>query len=88
MSSKRVGLKARSGAIQAAIAASKGEVAPAVKTRAEGRKAAAKGKPIGLSVRLEPEMHDRLRRVAFEKRVSIHSLILEGLEVVLRKYGE
>jgi predicted DNA-binding ribbon-helix-helix protein len=85
MVSKRVGLKARSSSIQAAITASKGE-APSNKQAVEAKGKVSKGKPIGLSVRLEPEMHDQLRKIAFEKRVSIHSLILEGLEVVLRKY--
>jgi predicted DNA-binding ribbon-helix-helix protein len=39
-----------------------------------------------LSMRLEPQVHEELRRIAYERHVSIHSLLLEGIATVLNKY--
>ena len=44
-----------------------------------------KAKPVGLSVRLDHDTHEALRRIAFDERVSIHSLLMEGVDVVLKK---
>lgn len=84
---RRSGLSARSGSIQAAIVAARG-TGPADEIAAvSGPAARCKGRTIGLTLRLDEEAHDRLRRIAFEKRVSIHSLLLEGVEAVLAKHG-
>ena len=93
MTGKRPGLRARSDAVKAALAADHGADAP------PGAEEAAppsppptpapleRAKPVGLSVRLPPEIHEELRTVAFERRVSIHALLMEGVDAVLKKYG-
>ncbi len=35
----------------------------------------------------DPERHDRLRTVAFHARRSMHSLLVEGVDLVLAKHG-
>lgn len=37
------------------------------------------------SLYLPPAVHDALRSVAFKERVKVHDLILEGIELALRK---
>lgn len=80
---KRSGLSARSGSIQAAIVAAKGE--GAAENRDSLRPKPETLRPIGLTVRLDQRTHDRLRKVAFDERCSIHSLLLEGIEAALAK---
>ena len=48
---------------------------------------AAAGKAVSTTVRLDPERHDRLRTVAFHTRRSMHSLLVEGVDLVLAKHG-
>lgn len=83
---KRSGLLARSGSIQAAIVAAKGKNAAENTDTAHARSASPRGRTIGLTLRLDETTHDRLRRIAFEKRVSIHSLLLEGVAAALREH--
>lgn len=84
--SKRSGLSARSGSIQAAIvAANEGSRAKRKGVQAASPEAPL-GRTVGLTVRLDQHTHDRLRRIAFEERVSIHSLLLEGVEAALAKH--
>lgn len=83
---KRSGLSARSGSIQAAIVAAKGEGAAERKNAVKGKSVRSEGKTVGLTVRLDERTHDRLRKVAFDERVSIHSLLLEGIEAALAKH--
>ncbi len=45
------------------------------------------GKTIATSVRLDPDRHERLRTIAFHSRRSMHSLLLEGVDLVLKKHG-
>lgn len=40
-----------------------------------------------VAVYLEPPVHDQLRELAFHERGSIHGLILEGLDLLLKKRG-
>jgi len=40
------------------------------------------------SVRLDRDLHQALRRIAFDRRVSLHSLLIEGAREVSRRYGE
>ena len=83
---KRVSLTERQKTMQAALAAS-GEPeadtppapAPAAKAKAE--------KPVGLTLRLPPETHDTLRRIAFEQRRSLHAVVMEGVELVVKKHA-
>lgn len=44
-------------------------------------------KVVNLPLRLTPAQHDALRTLAFERHVSIHSLMLEGVAEVLRRHG-
>ena len=46
-----------------------------------------KRKVVNLPLRVTPAQHDVLRRIAFERRVSIHSLMLEGVAEVMRRHG-
>jgi hypothetical protein len=39
------------------------------------------------SVRLPRALHEVLRRLAFERRVSLHSLLLEGATLVAEKHA-
>jgi hypothetical protein len=39
------------------------------------------------SVYLPEAVYEALRRAAFEERVKIHDLVLEGIEMALRKRG-
>ena len=39
------------------------------------------------SVRLDRELHAALRQIAFDRRVSIHSLLIEGAHQAVQKYG-
>lgn len=45
-------------------------------------------KVVNLPLRLTPAQHDALRTLAFERHVSIHSLMLEGVAEVLRRAGK
>jgi hypothetical protein len=46
-----------------------------------------KSEKVTVTLRLEPRMHDTLRRIAFEERVSINKLMMDGLAEVLRQRG-
>lgn len=91
MTVKRPGLRARSDAVKAALAADhKTDAAPPAEEATSPPPAAAappeRAKPVGLSVRLPPEIHEELRTIAFERRVSIHALLMEGVDAVLKKH--
>ncbi len=72
---KKAGLRARSASVKAAMSVSQVDEAPA-----------AAGKTVTTSVRLDPERHDRLRTVAFHTRRSMHSLLVEGVDLMLAKH--
>jgi hypothetical protein len=74
---KNPGLSARHESVGAALAAS-GAVTPQPAT-AEG------GGIVPISVRLPRQVHESLRQIAFDRRVSIHSLILDGIGRVIRE---
>jgi len=84
MSSKRAGFEARNSSVQAALAAAQGAASGKGKSAATG-KGAPLERAVGLTVRLDSSTHEQLRSIAFKKRVSIHSLLLEGVDLVLRK---
>jgi hypothetical protein len=86
MTLKKPGLRARSSSVQAALVAAKGEDQAPAPAATLTTPAPARVKPVGLSVRLPTEVHDELRTIAFERRVSIHALLMEGVDAVLRKY--
>lgn len=86
MSSKRAGFEARNGAVKAAIAAAQGVGSIKGKSAATN-KGGPLARAVGLTVRLDSATHEQLRSIAFKKRVSIHSLLLEGVDFILRKQG-
>lgn len=85
--SKRTSLKARSSSIEAAMTAAHSVDQSRGKRAAAGKAGVHSGGLVGLSVRLTPKTHDDLRKIAFDRRVSIHSLLLEGVEFVIRKHS-
>lgn len=64
---------------------------PATQVAAPKTKEAGKGRLVDrtkqVAVYLEPPVHDQLRELAFHERGSIHGLILEGLDLLLKKRG-
>jgi len=83
---KRTGLNARNSSVKAAIAAA-GGASPNEGNKASSGKVQPSGaRVVGLTLRLDAKTHDRLRRVSFDSRKSIHSLLLEGVEMMLKKY--
>ncbi len=72
---KKAGLRARSASVKAAMSVSQVDEAPA-------------GKAVSTTVRLDPERHDRLRTLAFHTRRSMHSLLVEGVDLMLAKHKD
>ncbi len=70
---KKAGLRARSASVKAAMSVT--DAAPV-----------SAGKAVSTTVRLDPERHDRLRTVAFHARRSMHSLLVEGVDLMLAKH--
>jgi predicted HicB family RNase H-like nuclease len=73
---KKPGLKARSASVKAAMSVAHDE--PEKPT----------GKTVAASLRLDPERHEVLRTIAFNTRRSLHSLLLEGVDEVVKKYDQ
>lgn len=71
---KKPGLRARSASVKAAMSVADEQAAPAVKA-------------VAMTVRLDADRHDRLRTIAFHSRRSLHSLLVEGVDLVLKKHG-
>ncbi len=68
---------------------------PAQRTRSRSVKAAKSvadeqaepsEKAIATTVRLDPDRHEQLRTLSFHSRRSMHSLLLEGVDLVLKKH--
>ncbi len=72
---KNAGLRARSASVKAAKSVSQVDEAPPPA-----------GKAVATTVRLNPDQHDRLRTLAFHTRRSMHSLLVEGVALVLAKH--
>lgn len=49
------------------------------------KKVKEKAEIVNVSLRLEPALHDRLRKLAFDQRIPMHTLIVQGIESVLTK---
>jgi hypothetical protein len=62
-----------------------GEQAPSSNGSAKEESTAPQDKLIGLSVRLTRERHDALRRISYEQRIPIHTIILQGLDYMIGK---
>jgi len=58
----------------------KGEIFQGVAWMKEDRK-------VGVNVRFDPELHDRLRRVAFEQRRKQSDILREALREYLNRLG-
>ena len=78
MSRKRVDLLAGQAAQQKTLAAAR--VASGKQTTIST------GKRTGLTLRLDNNQYERLREAAFHRKVKLHDLMVEGLEMVLAKY--
>ena len=72
---KKPGLRARAKSVQAAMV-----VAEETDTET--------GKRVMQSLRMPEDMYEAVRTLAFEQRRSQHSIMLEGVELVLKKYGK
>ena len=72
---KKAGLRARAASVKAAMSVSQVDEAPA-----------AAGKAVATTVRLDTERQDELRTLAFNARRCMHSLLLEGVDLVLAKH--
>ena len=44
-------------------------------------------KPIQQTLYLPPAVHDQLRTLAFHRRVKMHAIVLEGLDMVFQERG-
>jgi antitoxin-like ribbon-helix-helix protein len=47
----------------------------------------ARARPVQQTAYLPPLVHEQLRYVAYEERVKMHDLLLEGLDLVFKKRG-
>lgn len=52
----------------------------------ESREDTDKTRKVHVSVKTSKETHDELRRIAYEYRTSIRSVVLEGIEHAIRQY--
>jgi hypothetical protein len=75
---KNPGLGARMSTVAAALAASENP---------EPTAPASRDKPVALSLRIPPPIHEELRRLAYETRTPIHTMIMEGIGMYLRTKG-
>ncbi len=72
---KKAGLRARSASVKAAMSVAQADEAlPSA------------GKTVSTTVRLDAARHDQLRTLAFNDRRSMHSLLVEGVDLVLAKH--
>jgi len=57
--------------------------------RQDGAPEPSKGrwKPIQQTVYLPPAVHDQLRELAFAERVKMHTILMEGLDLVFKARG-
>ena len=80
---KRSGLRARNEAVQAAaqVQATRKRTPAATESQP-----ANPGKRVGISVRMDADIHDELRRIAYEHRTSIQALVMRGIEHVIGKH--
>jgi hypothetical protein len=46
------------------------------------------GRLVMTSVRLDRNLHQALRKIAFDRRKSLHSLLIEGAQAVCKRYTE
>lgn len=74
---KNPGLGARLAPVEAALAAS----------RVSAQSTPELEPIVPLSLRLPRKIHDVLRQIAFDKRISIHSIILKGIDMAIVEEG-
>jgi hypothetical protein len=46
-----------------------------------------RSRPVQQTAYLPPPVHEQLRRLAYEERMKMHDLLLEGLDLVFKKRG-
>lgn len=88
---RRPGLKARSEAVQAAAQVAQEPKPPATRKKTPApapieTEQVDPGKRIGVSIRMDPHIHDELRRISYETRTSIQGLVMQGIEYVIGKH--
>ena len=86
MKLKNPGLSARQGTVNAAIAAATTTASASSEEKAPRRRQRAFD-DVPLSIRLPKAAHEELRRLNFETRTPIHSMILEGIAMYLKANG-
>jgi len=88
MSPKRMPLTAAltTPAAAASVSAEIEEPAPAEGAR-PARRSATKAATIQQTVYLPPAVHDQLRKIAFDERVKMHDILLEGLDLAFERRG-
>jgi hypothetical protein len=74
---KNPGFGARTESMQAAASRTGG--------KETGTDSPAAGKIVGIGIRMPEALHEELRRISFESRDSINSLLLEGVKLVIAK---
>ena len=74
---KKAGLRARSASVQAAMSVAQPD-----------ETSSAPAKTVATTVRLDADRHEQLRTLAFHDRRSMHSLLVEGVDLVLAKHGK
>ena len=77
-----LGLGVHQGTVAAALNAS---VVQDEETRPKRR--TARPDDVPMSIRLQKELYEELRRLSFEERVPIHSMILDGIRIFLKSKG-
>lgn len=76
MAPKNPGLRA--GALSAALQAAKSTSAPAPTSEET------KEEIVGIGIRMPKSMHKELRRISYEEEISLNSLLVEGVQHVIK----
>ena len=63
------------------------ELLPDDPTPAPERSSAEMSDMVRTSIYISRAAHERLREIAFTKRQRVHGLIVEGIDIVLKKHG-
>jgi hypothetical protein len=59
-----------------------------IKSKTTERPLTLKERAHKVSVYFEPEVYDQLRAISYTERIRVHSLILEGVEFVIKKHAK
>ncbi len=59
----------------------------AIKPEKRTSSAGTKGKTVQQTVYLSPAAHEQLRKIAFDERVKMHDILMEGLNLAFERRG-